>query len=35
MMRRPWVVGVELPGEGIGEERHGQAAEVVPVEKSA
>ena len=32
MMRRPWVVGVELPGEGIGEGRHGRAAGVVPPE---
>ena len=31
-MRRPWVVGVEVPGEGIGEERHGRAAGVVPLE---
>ena len=28
MMRRPWVVGVEVPGEG----KHGQAAGVVPLE---
>ena len=26
MMRRPWVVGVEVPGGGIGEGRHGRAA---------
>ena len=32
MMRRPWVVGVEVPGEGIGEGRHGPAAAVVPLE---
>ena len=32
MMRRPWVVGVEVPGEGIGEGRHGRAAGVVPLE---
>ena len=32
MMRRPWVVGVEVPGEGIGEGRHGRAAGVVPPE---
>ena len=31
-MRRPWVVGVEVPGEGIGEGRHGRAAGVVPLE---
>ena len=31
MMRRPWVVGVEVPGEGIGEGRHGRAAGVVPL----
>ena len=31
-MRRPWVVGVEVPGEGIGEGRHGWAAKVVPLE---
>ena len=29
MMRRPWA---EVPDEGIGEGRHGQAAEVVPLE---
>ena len=28
MMRRPWVVGDEVPGEG----RHGRAAGVVPLE---
>ena len=32
MMRRPWVVGVEVPGEGIGEGRHGRTAGVVPLE---
>ena len=32
MMRRPWVVGAEVPGEGIGEGRHGRAAWVVPLE---
>ena len=32
MMRRPWVVGVEVPGEGIGDGKHGRAAEVVPLE---
>ena len=32
MMRRPWVVGVEVPGEGIGEGRHGRAAGVVSLE---
>ena len=32
MMRRSWVVGVEVPGEGIREGRHGQAAGVVPLE---
>ena len=32
MMRRPWVVGVEVPGDGIGEGRHGRAAGVVPLE---
>ena len=32
MMRRPWVVGVEVPREGIGEVRHGRAARVVPLE---
>ena len=26
MMRRPWVVGTEVPGEGIVEGRHGRAA---------
>ena len=31
-MRRPWVVGPEVPGEGIGEGRHGRAAGVVPLE---
>ena len=31
MMRRPWVVVVEVPGEGIGEGRHGRAAGVVPL----
>ena len=31
-MRRPWVVGVEVPREGIGEVRHGRAARVVPLE---
>ena len=29
MMRRPWVVGVEVPGEGIGEGRHGGATGMV------
>ena len=28
MMRRPWVVGVEVPGQGIGEGRYGRAAGV-------
>ena len=28
MMRRPWVIGVEVPGEG----RQGRAARVVPLE---
>ena len=32
MMCRPWVVGVEVPGEGIGEGRHGRVAGVVPLE---
>ena len=32
MMRRPWVVGVEVPREGLGEVRHGRAARVVPLE---
>ena len=32
MMRRPWVVGVEVPGEGIGEGRHGRASGVMPLE---
>ena len=32
MMLRPWVVGVEVPGEGIGEGRQGRAAGVVPLE---
>ena len=32
MMRRPWVVGVEVPGERIGEGRRGRAAGVVPLE---
>ena len=32
MLRRPWIVGVEVPGEWIGEGRHGRAAGVVPLE---
>ena len=32
MMRRPWAVGVEVPGEVIGEGRYGRAAGVVPLE---
>ena len=32
MMRRPWVVGAEVPGEGIGEGRPGRAAGVLPLE---
>ena len=32
MMRRPWVVGVEVPGEGIWGGRHRRAAGVVPLE---
>ena len=32
MMRRPWVVGVEVPWEGNGEGRHGRADGVVPLE---
>jgi len=28
MMRRPWVVGVEVPGEGIGEGTGPRSAEV-------
>ena len=36
MMRRPWVVGVEVPGggvgEGVGEGGHGRAAGVVSLE---
>ena len=32
MMRRLWVVGVEVPGEGIREGRHGRAGGVVPLE---
>ena len=32
MMRSPWVVGVEVPGEGKGEGRHGRADGAVPLE---
>ena len=32
MMRRLWVVGVDVPGEGIGDGRHGRAAGVAPLE---
>ena len=32
MMRRPWVVGVEVPGKGIEEGRQGRAAGVGQLE---